>query len=158
MALADRTIGAPQPSVALRGLLKMAWLGGFPGGLVVRIRCFHCRDPGSGPRRGTMLLVTWQGQKYQKKKIDGVESHNAVAGKSPVASSRPRRISGLSWDSWFWRGRDSSGGPGAEKSLPTPRVTGESPKSEPFFLKPFIPLHLPSPFPSLGGSLPLQPA
>lgn len=66
---------------------------------------------------GPCYYVTWQGQKYQKKKIDGrVGSHNAVPGKSPLASSRLRRTSELGWDSWLWRGRDSSGGPGA-KSL-----------------------------------------
>lgn len=72
MALDDRTIGHPSPRWLLGlSLLKMAWLGGFPGGLVVRIRCFLCRDPGSVPGRGTVLLGTWHGQRYQEKKIDG---------------------------------------------------------------------------------------
>ena len=48
MALDDRTIGHPSPRWLLGlSLLRMAWLGGFPVTLVVRIQCFLCRDQGS---------------------------------------------------------------------------------------------------------------
>ena len=36
----------------------------FPGGLVVRTQCFHCKGPGSIPGQGTKILqAVWTGQK-----------------------------------------------------------------------------------------------
>ena len=50
-------------------LLKRSLCWEFPGSLVVRTRCFHCRGPGSIPGRGIKIpQATWCGQKKKKKK------------------------------------------------------------------------------------------
>ena len=53
----------------------------FPGGLVVRIWCFHCGGPGSFPGQGTILHATRCGQNNKKKKnpkLQRVLSHTPV--------------------------------------------------------------------------------
>ena len=45
-------------------ILQKYLLRELPGGLVVRIRHFHCCGPGSIPGQGTEILqATWHGQK-----------------------------------------------------------------------------------------------
>ena len=45
---------------------KYGWV--FPGGLVVRIWCFHCRGPGLIPDRGTEILQATRHSQKKKKK------------------------------------------------------------------------------------------
>ena len=53
----------------------------FPGGLMVRILGFHCRDPGSVPGLGTEILQTAQHsqKKKKKKKNNFYPEHKALS-------------------------------------------------------------------------------
>ena len=56
------------PVAVLRALFKVLLPWEFPGGPVVRTRCFHCPGPGSIPGQETEIpQATWRGQKKNRK-------------------------------------------------------------------------------------------
>lgn len=104
MALADGTVGAPQPSAALElSLLKMASLGDSLVAWWLGFSVFTAETQVQAWSRDHATMSRGKA-KNTKEKIDGrVGSHNAVPGKSPLASSG-------SVDFQNWAGTLGSGG------------------------------------------------
>ena len=64
------------------------YVGEFPGGLVVRILCFHCRGPGSVPGLGTEIPASCAARpKKQTDCVTVVLSCLNLLGEPPVVFS-----------------------------------------------------------------------